>query len=131
MQLSLTPYLQVLNRFPDLDSLVSSKLLLPHEADRLQRVDFRTPHEATWTPILWALKLICKARAKGEVTIEPPVYANFVNTFEYIEDCNRRILNYGWVEFPLAYTQVATFSVYAYFFAALFGRQFLDPGAHQ
>ena len=70
-------------------------------------------------------------RSRGEVVIEPPVYANFVTSFEYIEDCNRKILNYGWVEFPLAYTQVATFSVYAYFFAALFGRQFLDPGVHQ
>ena len=53
---------QVSDRFPDLDSLVAAKLLLPHEAERLQRVDFRTPHEATWTPILWALKLVCKAR---------------------------------------------------------------------
>ena len=66
-------------------------------------------------------------RSKAEVTLEPPVYANFVSTFEYIETCNRTILNYGWVEFPLAYTQVATFSVYIYFFAALFGRQFLEP----
>ena len=55
--------LQVRDRFPDLDSLVESKLLLPHEAERLQRVDFTTPHEATWTPILWALKLVCKARS--------------------------------------------------------------------
>ena len=53
---------QVSDRFPDLDSLVTAKLLLPHEAARLQRVDHRTPHEATWTPILWALKLVCKAR---------------------------------------------------------------------
>ena len=32
---------QVSDRFPDLDSLVAAKLLLPHEAERLQRVDFR------------------------------------------------------------------------------------------
>lgn len=32
---------------------------------------------------------------------------------------------------PLAYTQVATFSVYLYFGAALLGRQFLDPGTSQ
>ena len=55
-----------------------------------------------------------------------------MKSFEHIEDYNRKILNYGWVEFPLAYTQVATFSVYIYFGAALFGRQFLDPGpVHQ
>ena len=111
--------------------LVAAKLLLPHEAERLERVDFRTPHESTWTPILWALKLVCRARAQGEITIEPPFYANFVSACEYIEDANRKILNYGWLEFPLAYTQVATFSVYAYFAAALFGRQFLDPGTNK
>jgi len=119
---------KVKNRFPNMDSLVLAKLLLPHEAERLERVDFRTPHEATWTPILWALKLLCRARKLGKVTLEPPIYANLVTSFEYIEDCNRKILNYGWVEFPLAYTQVATISVYAYFLAALFGRQFLEPG---
>ena len=78
------------------------------------------------------------------------VWANMVTAFEYVEDCNRKVLNYGWIEFPLAYTQVrqhvkvdvkeerdglmqvATFSVYAYFTAALFGRQFLEPrGEHK
>jgi len=118
-------------RFPTMDSLVEAKLLLPHEADRLEKVDFRTPHEATWAPVLWALNLLCRARQEGKITLEPPVWANMVTAFEYVEDCNRKVLNYGWIEFPLAYTQVATFSVYAYFTAALFGRQFLEPrGEH-
>ena len=34
------------------------------------------------------------------------VWANMVTAFEYVEDCNRKVLNYGWIEFPLAYTQV-------------------------
>ena len=121
-------YCKVKARFPDLDSLVVAKLLLPHEAERLARVDCCTPHEATFTPILWALKLLCRARKEGKVTLEPPIYANLVSSFEYIEDCNRKILNFGWVEFPLAYTQIATLSGYGYFLAALFGRQFLEPG---
>ena len=37
-------------------------------------------------------------------------------------------MNYGWVNFPLAYTQVATISVYLFFLSALFGRQYLIPG---
>ena len=28
-------------RFPTMDSLVEAKLLLPHEANRLEKVDFR------------------------------------------------------------------------------------------
>jgi hypothetical protein len=103
--------------------------------------------------VLWALKLLCRAREEGKIKMEAPVgrgegailcqvWANMVSSFEYVEDCNRKILNYGWIEFPLAYTQVpnlalpscqvATFSVYAYFLAALFGRQFLEPrGDHE
>ena len=93
-------------RFPNTQALIDAKLILKHEAVRLQKVDTKTPHEATWTPILWALKLIQRARSEGKVTIEPPVYANLVSSFEYIEQSNRKILNYGWVNFPLAYTQV-------------------------
>ena len=33
---------------------------------------------------------------------------------------HRKILNYAWVNFPLAYTQVVHMTVYAYFFATLF-----------
>ena len=42
-----------------------------------------------------------------------------------MEISNRKILNYGWVNFPLAYVQVATLSVYLYLAASLFGCQFL------
>ena len=87
----------------------------------------KSPHEYTWVPLLWACKLIQRARTEGKVTIEPPVYANLISSFDYIEGCNRKILNYGWVNFPLAYTQVASVSVFVYFLAALFGRQFLEP----
>ena len=59
--------------------------------------------------------------------IEAPVYANLVTSFEYLEILNRKILNYGWVNFPLAYTQVATLSVYAYLISSLFACQFLHP----
>ncbi len=69
-------------------------------------MDDRTPHEATWTPMLWALKLIQRARSEGKITIEAPVYATLVSGFDFIESSNRKILNYGWVNFPLAYTQV-------------------------
>ena len=110
-----------------MDSLVEAKLLLPHEALRLEKVDQTTPHEATWTPVLWAQRLVCGARRMGKVQLEGPIYSNLMDSFEEIEQSNRKILNFGWVEFPLAYTQVATFSVYVYFLAALFARQFLQP----
>ena len=118
---------KVRQRFPDYRSLVEAKLMLPHEVERLVHVDVCMPHESTWTPILWALKLLQHARTEGKVMIEAPVYANLVSSFDIIGQLNRKLLNHGWVNFPLAYTQVATISVYAYMLASLFGAQFLVP----
>ena len=49
----------------------------------------RTPHESSWTPILWALRLIEKMRAEGKLKIEAPVFANLVSAFDSIEASNR------------------------------------------
>ncbi len=118
---------KVKKRFPTYKEMVDAKLMLPHEVERLTKVDARTPHESTWTPILWALKLLQRARTEGKITVEAPVYASLISGFDYLETCNRKMLNYGWVNFPLAYTQVASLSVFCYFLAALFGRQYLIP----
>ena len=55
-----------------------------------------------------------------------------MSAFDYIEEQNRKILNYGWVNFPLAYTQVATLSVYVYMLMSIFGSQYLQvPEAYK
>ena len=118
---------KVSERFPNYQSLIEARLMLPHEVERLIHADLRTPHESTWTPMLWALKLLERARTEGKITIEAPVWSSLIGAFEYLEINNRKLLNYGWVNFPLAYTQVATLSVFAYFFFALFGAQDLIP----
>ena len=118
----------VMERFPNYESLVNAKLMLPHEVERLEKTDEKTPlDKTTWAPLLWAMKLLTKARCEGKVKIEAPIFGNLISSFEAIETANRKILNYGWVNFPLAYTQVVTISVYIYFLAALFGRQYLIP----
>ena len=118
---------EVMDRFPDYETLVNYKLMLPHEVERLEKIDRKTPHESTWTPLLWATKLLTQARNEGKIKIEAPAYNGLQSKFDSVELSNRKILNYGWVNFPLAYTQVATFSVMFYFFACLFGRQYLIP----
>ena len=55
------------------------------------------------------------------------MFANLISSLDYITTNNRKILNYGWINFPVKYTQVASISVFLYFLAALFGRQFLVP----
>ena len=50
----------VMKRFPDYDSLIEAKLLLPNEVERLRKADKKIVYETTWTPLLWATKLITR-----------------------------------------------------------------------
>ncbi|XP_040563588.1 bestrophin-3 [Lepeophtheirus salmonis] len=118
---------KAMNRFPTFESMAAADLLLKRETEQLERIDAKTPHETTWVPLLWALRLIQRYRHEKKIDLEPPVYANLVASFNGVEQKNRKILNYGWVHFPLAYTQVANVSVFFYFFVSLFGRQYLIP----
>ena len=102
-------------------------MILSHEVERLIKIDNKTPHESTWSPILWATKLLTRAQIEGKIKVEAPLYANLFDEFKTIESANRKILNYGWVNFPLAYSQLATISVNFYFLASLLGRQYLIP----
>ena len=119
---------RVEKRFPDLDSLVEAKLLLPHEAEILKKIDEKSRHEATNIPLLWATRLLNKGFEEKKIKIESSfVIYNLQGSFMEMEAKNRQILNYGWMNFPLAYTQVVTFAVYFYFFAKLWGDQYLIP----
>ena len=81
------------------------------QLERIKMVDKRTPHESSWAPLLWAMKLLTRAKDEGRITISEPVFANLQSSFSEIEDCNRKLLSYGWVNFPLAYTQVRSRNV--------------------
>ena len=122
---------KVMERFPTEDSLVEAKLMLPEEVGRLKKAHEKCPHEMTWVPLMWALKLLRKARKEKKIEIEAPIFGQIQTRFEEIEKLNRKVLNHGWVNFPLAYTQVAHFSIYLYFLAALFGRQYLIPSSEE
>ena len=106
-------------------------MILPHEVERLKAVKSKSPHEYTWAPIVWACSAIQRARTEGQIKIEPPVFANLISSFDYIEAANRKMLNYGWINFPLKYTQIVTISILLYFLVALFGRQYLIPPSGQ
>ena len=123
---------KVKERFPDNESLIKANLILREEVQRLEEAKGKIPHEVTWLPLVWATKMCTQARKEEKIKVPNPAFAALISMFQAIEGANRNILKYGWVNFPLAYTQVATFAVYTYFFAALFGRQFLVPhGTYQ
>ena len=61
---------KVLDRFPDYNSLIDAKLILPHEVKMLENIDKKTPHESTWAPLLWAMRLVNKAFTQRKINIE-------------------------------------------------------------
>ena len=78
--------------------------------EKLDEIDHQTPHESSWTPLLWAMKLLAKAKQEKLINIEAPSYAQLQGSFEKIENVNRKLLRYAWINFPLAYTQVNFYS---------------------
>ena len=42
---------------------------LPSEMTRMEKCESQTPHESTWLPILWALKLLERARSEGKIRV--------------------------------------------------------------
>ena len=53
------------------------------------------------------MKLLAKAKEEKKITVEPPSFAQLQASFERIENTNRKLLRYGWINFPLSYTQVS------------------------
>ena len=48
-----------------------------YKAVRMKKYEKATPHEFTWTPILWAMKLLQKAKQEGKIQVR--ICANFGN----------------------------------------------------
>ena len=116
-------------RFPDCESLIESKLILPEEVEHLKKIDEKNPHESTMMPILWAMKIVTNhaVHEKNENTSKLLLvgYLNQLQVgFDNFVTSHRKILNYAWANFPLAYTQVVHKTVYVYFLAALFRKVF-------
>ena len=86
------------------------------QMEKLKALDKKTPHETSWVPIVWAINLLTSAdnSDKHSLRIESPVFANLLKGIDKIEANNRKLLNYGWVNFPLAYTQVIMISHFTF-----------------
>ena len=104
---------KVEQKFPTGEDLVKENLLLPKELEMFKEIDNQSPQESTWVPLMWAMRLISNACDEnlvpsGVKKIELPaaVFSHLQGTFDSIERNNRMLLNYGWMNFPLAYTQV-------------------------
>ena len=98
---------KVEQKFPTNEDLVKENLLLPKELEMFEEIDNQSPQESTWVPLMWAMRLISNACDEKKIELPAAVFSHLQGTFDSIERNNRMLLNYGWMNFPLAYTQVS------------------------
>ena len=101
--------------------------------------DYHSTYNKQWIPIRWAVNIINQARDEQRIQCDNFVTNMFqVVLFEFDLPLNptqsvhkfrlglSELIQYDWINCPLAYTQVVTVAVRAYFVACLMGRQYLD-----
>ena len=72
--------------------------------------------------------MIFRAKNEGKIKLGDSVFEKVLSSFEGIQRAHIKILNYAWVQFPFAYTQVITLTVHLYFLLCIYARQHLqDP----
>ncbi|CAO1321326.1 unnamed protein product [Diamesa serratosioi] len=121
--------LRVKRRFPGLQHLVDSGLMLESERKIFEIMDSKSPMSKYWMPLVWATNIINRARKDGLITSDHIVQTLLVE----LSDIRRRLgalIGYDTVSVPLVYTQVVTLVLYTYFIAALMGRQMV-PKANE
>ncbi|GMT26098.1 hypothetical protein PFISCL1PPCAC_17395, partial [Pristionchus fissidentatus] len=115
--------MQVLKRFPTLDTVVVGRFMMPHEKEQFESVnDGFAKH---WMPFQWAISLANLARRKGYVDSEIRV-DTLINEIKTFRTQMATLRNYDWVPLPVMYPQLVVLAVHTYFFLALISRQFVD-----
>ncbi|XP_065319018.1 bestrophin-3-like [Gordionus sp. m RMFG-2023] len=90
-------------RFPTLDHLVVSGILIENEKKILQTF---APGDVWWVTLIWSIALINKARSEGYIRDQ-------FSTIDLIKELMKlrgnmgRLLGQDWISFPLVYTQAA------------------------
>ncbi|XP_074101301.1 bestrophin family protein [Cotesia typhae] len=116
--------LRVKRRFPTLQHIVDVGLMMESEKKIFEMMNKKAAMSKYWMPLVWATNIINRARKEALITSDHVVQTLLVE----LSDIRKRLgalIGYDTVCVPLVYTQVVTLSLYAYFFSALLGRQFV------
>ena len=101
--------------------------------------DIHSTFSKQWVPIRWAVNIINQARDEKRILSDYYVIIMFqVVLFKFDLLLNptqsvhkfrsglSELIQFDWINCPLAYTQVVNVAVRSYFVACLLGRQYLD-----
>lgn len=126
--LSLTMFLtrispRVKKRFPTLEQLVEAGLLVENEKEILRSMNEKfSKHPKHWMPIVWASAIVTRARKEGRIRDDSSLKTLIDSLNNFRGKC-MVLTFYDTISIPLVYTQVVTISVYTFFLASVFGRQ--------
>ena len=119
---------EIARRFPTCDHLIDAGLLTELELVKLDRVMETSDslYPIYWVPLQWAQVEIRKAKDVGLISSDL-VFTKLQESVQELEEKNKSLLGYGWMNIPLIYTQLVTIAVHVYFLVTLLGRQYLTP----
>lgn len=120
---------RVKKRFPTLEHLVESGLLLENELSIFQSLNKKFPKPSKhWLPIVWAASIVTRARKEGRIRDDFAVKTLIDELNKFRGMCGS-ILHYDTISIPLVYTQVVTLAVYTYFLTTVMGRQWVEESS--
>ncbi|CAG0888063.1 unnamed protein product [Cyprideis torosa] len=117
---------RVKTRFPTLQHLVTAGLLQKEEMAILEDLEGKTP-ATYWVPIIWCTAVATLAFNEKRIISAANGHQLVISQLEDYRAHCCKVIQWGWINFPLMYTQVATLAVYTYILASVLGNQWLDP----
>ena len=118
---------RVHEKYPDNDTLIRKKLLTKQEGKMLDKVRYVSHTEYIWAPLSWTSRILNDLGQGKKVHLDPYTLEGILKSLERYEASHRKLLQYGWFNFPLAYTQLATLTAVSVTTLSVIGEQFLDP----
>lgn len=116
----------VKKKFKGLNGLVAAGYLTEDEMIVIETLDTRTKEHKTWVPIMWACKLVDKAR-KANLISSDTHQKTVIGEILIVRSKCGELIGWNTYNIPLVYTQVVTIAVYTFFVFSIIGEQFLDP----
>nr|XP_027207172.1 bestrophin-4-like [Penaeus vannamei] len=117
---------KVKKKFPSYKDLKEFGYMTSNEMRILEAQGSKSRVPVVFLPLLWACKLVERARAAGYIKDDFGVKL-LLEELGSLRNKSGMLLRWTEISIPLVYTQVVTMAVYSFFFFSVLGRQFLDP----
>ncbi|VDN54529.1 unnamed protein product [Dracunculus medinensis] len=113
--------MRVRKRFPTIEAIVASGIMMEHEKERFDEIQYR--YAKYWIPFQWALALCNEARNQQKISSD--VLLGKIGEIKFFRRNLAVLCNYDWVPLPIMYPQLIVLAVHTYFLICVMSRQFV------